>query len=243
MKTQLSSQALVSLTLLTAISVGACRLKTTHPYSLAEQSSSQNCGDLRELLRISGGGAVDIYEDDYAVFIRSSPRYGEFAHIPMDELVAIRAYTHRFWKDLNAALWNNALETLPEVDHVVLRCVVSGMKRLTPVAREVYRQTNLTQTAIDKHIDGALIHYPAFTSTTTDPEALKAFPGNVRFTIEDGRGYGISWLSEHSEEAEVLIPPGRCFLVVSRNSALCSNGVAGPCWHITLKGREDSVCQ
>jgi hypothetical protein len=226
-----------------AIASTSCQFVPSSLNEPSAQTSDTDCGRLRKLLRIASGGAVDAYEDDYASFIRSETRFKEFDHIPMDELVAIRAYTHRFWKDLNAALWNNTLASLPEIDRVVLDCAVAGLQKMAPYDQPVFRQTNLTSEVVDRHNAGKSIPYPAFTSTTTDPKVLEKFPGNTRFTISNAGGYEIAWLSEHAEESEVLIPPKRCFEVISRTPSVCPPGVLAPCWHIEMKGSSLDDCK
>jgi len=207
------------------------------------RASPSECANLRALLRGTGGGAVDIYEDDYASMIRSGPPHPARQIVPMDELVAIRAYTHRFWSDTNQALWAGTEDSLPAADQTVLRCAVSGLNRMAPLTVPVYRQTRLPAAVVDQHVEGSRLTYHSFTSTTRSVQVLNRFSGNTRFKIEGTSGRDIAWLSEHPDEEETLFRPGTCFQVITRDPAPCTAGVSPPCWFIHMKEVDGSECR
>ncbi len=218
------------------------RLKRDWTGFFAEPSE---CAQLPRLLKANGGGAVDIYEDDYASFIRPHPRFFELSSkskVSMDELVAIRAYTHRFWKDINAALRNGREASLSDLERVILHCSVSGLNRMPKVARPVFRETTYSAKILEDHKVDAVVGYAAFTSTTKEEAVLARFPGNTRMMISTFTGRDIAWLSEHEDEEEILLIPGACMRVEKIEPRDCPVQVSPPCQTIVLKEVEPTEC-
>jgi hypothetical protein len=209
-------------------------------------ASNEMCAALKPLLKKDGGGAVDIYEDDYASFIRTDSRYREPAiqeKISMDELVAIRAYTHRFWKDINAALREERVDALSMLEKTILQCAVSGLNKMPGVSQSVFREVNYSAKVLDEHKVGTRHVYAAFTSTTKNESVLAKFPGNTRMLMSVITGRDVGWLSAHEEEEEVLLPPGACLEVENIEPRTCPMGFSKPCQTIVFKELEGSECQ
>jgi uncharacterized protein YukE len=145
----------------------------------------------------------------------------QLAHIPDDELAAVRGYTTdegavADYRRINSALRSGDAGAIRQLQPYIDK-IQAGLAHLPDHQGTVYRGTFLKPEVIDSFREAARTGNPtvekAFTSTTTKPQA--AFAGNTTFSIWSEHGKDVSPISVFGNEQEVLFPPGTRFRVLS----------------------------
>ncbi|MDB5064697.1 MAG: hypothetical protein JWM18_1131 [Chloroflexi bacterium] len=145
----------------------------------------------------------------------------QLAHIPDDELAAIRGYTTdegavADYRRINSALRSGDSAAITRLQPYIAK-IQAGLEHLPDHRGTVYRGTTLRPEVIGRFVEAARSGHPivedAFTSTTSDPSV--AFSGNTRFVIRSAHGKDVSPISVFGTEQEVLFPPGTKFRVLS----------------------------
>ena len=178
---------------------------------------------------IQEGVLHDSNSDSEAAFMAKKIRqYGQRSREELAELCIQYYTTNSFlYSVLNKALRDCDLAkatTLGPFAYLLL----NHTRSCTEFFGMVYRGMELHLENIDSYRKavGMWKTWPAYTSTSRDRNVAEMF-GNTLFAIEiiridppSPRSFDISNLSKYSHEAEVLIPPGICFriLSVSQNS-------------------------
>lgn len=159
--------------------------------------------------------------DDY---VRAAEQFKtanpQFAHIPTEDLVALRGYTDdvinpatglRDYQAMNNALRSGDPTQLAQFD-AYIRCATSALNQLPPSAGTVFRGTNLPPSVVNNYTPGQIVTERAFTSTSSD--AAQSFPGDTQFVINSTNGRRVDGVSAIPSESEVLFPPGTQFEVL-----------------------------
>jgi NAD:arginine ADP-ribosyltransferase len=127
------------------------------------------------------------------------------------EQAAFLDYTDSRFVEINRALRGTAPR--PAYLDVYLREVTSALQRLPTTSAPVFRYSDLPPAEFAKHTLGSVVQYPAFTSTSSDPEWK--YSGDFKFKIFGASGHDISPLSTFTHENEVLFPPETRFKVIA----------------------------
>jgi hypothetical protein len=136
------------------------------------------------------------------------------------EFSAVREYTAGAYTDLNRALREPG--SLPEKFKLYKEVLDQALEHL-PIYRgpPVVRIDMPPAELLELHQPGKIIPYPAYTSTSKDPEWVIDPEGLPKhnFTLHlHSRGRDIEELSAHPGEAEVLVKAGTRFKVISRQA-------------------------
>lgn len=146
-----------------------------------------------------------------------SREYTEKYGLSQTDLICLRHYTLNGYKSINRALRNDdkkELETLAPI----IEQTLDGLQKLPSYCGPVYRNTNMPQEFLDAHKVGAEIRYNSFVSTSKFEKwnATEQFAGNTELIIDSSsKGKDVSWLSQYSNEDEILFPPDTEFIVLS----------------------------
>lgn len=161
------------------------------------------------------------WEADRAAVEEAVARNPELEGIPIEDLVALRAYTREnpaYYQEINRALRENDADALARYDDQI-RATTSGLNQLPPFQGTVYRgirglSPEQAANIANNYEPGSTVTERAFTSTAAgDP----AFEGRVQFVIESESGRDISQVSHFPDsEREVLFAPGTQFRVLDR---------------------------
>lgn len=136
-------------------------------------------------------------------------------HIPVEDLLAVRAYSAKEYGRINAAL-DGAGDLYAVL--AFIKCAASGLGALPSFVGTVYRGAVMSTQAMARYRPGAVVAERRFTSASalaTFPESWRAGACNVVFVIQSrATGHSVAHLSAKPEEAEVLFTPGTQFRVL-----------------------------
>ena len=150
--------------------------------------------------------------------------------LPVDELVALAAYSHDLGSGQAGNLYyelNNALRKRGKEDRaalmsgwgVYMHFAMGAMAKLPKVEGECFRGFPDKATAVARYKMGRPIQWGAFSSTTNDFDAAKSFTNpatGIIFKINVTDGRDINAYSFFPQEAEVLLSPAHRFMVCSK---------------------------
>lgn len=135
--------------------------------------------------------------------------------IPVEDLLAVRAYSARDYGRVNAAL--DGQGDLGAV-LALIKCAASGLGALPSFVGTVYRGAVLSRQLIAHYQVGTVVAERRFTSASaleSFPESWRAGACNVVFVIQSrATGHSVAHLSAKPEEHEVLFTPGTQFRVL-----------------------------
>lgn len=124
------------------------------------------------------------------------------------EIWTIYNYTTSNYREINTAL--RADPVLPKYQNY--RDIFnSALAKIKKFSGEVKRGASLPPQIFAQHQVGAVVTYPAFTSTST----AKAWSGAQQFVIKSKAGHYVEPISAHRGENEVIFPAGSKFKVLS----------------------------
>lgn len=129
--------------------------------------------------------------------------------LSLAEILAIENYTVDGYKLLNGALRRGGKEA--ENISFYAETLKAALKKFRKYEGTVRRGADLPPDVLEKHQEGAVVEYPAFTSTSVE----HGFSRSHRFIIKTKNGAYIAPYSPNYREQEVIIPPGN-FKVLSR---------------------------
>ena len=134
------------------------------------------------------------------------------AKIAREDLVAVRVYLTKFYKEIDTALRRADAHKLEEFDPHI-RLATYALFQLQAFRGVVYRGTTLPQDVAAKYTPGMIIRERAFIDTSADP--ARRFAGNVQFIINSVTGRKVRALAEDPEEQEVLFFTATRFKVLA----------------------------
>ena len=193
---------------------------------------------LKAALTSLGIPAEEIEDVAYACTLRAgaAARGGKlFEGFTEDDAAALAMYTYDFgssmfeynpYRLLNTALVGRNTAGLARAKDA-LYLVMTALRKLPKVRGRILYRGVRSEVNLDKdhYHEGNIITWPAFSSTSPDSKATKAFlsSGSVRgkkasgvfFIIENGWGYNIQPYSMFPDEEEILLEPERQFKVKS----------------------------
>ncbi|MBI1945771.1 MAG: hypothetical protein HYS27_08750 [Deltaproteobacteria bacterium] len=135
--------------------------------------------------------------------------------IPVEDLLAVRAYSAREYGRINTALDGQG-----DLGAVLafIKCAASGLGALPSFTGTVYRGAVLSAQSVARYQVGSVVAERRFTSASaleSFPESWRAGACNVVFVIQSrATGHSVAHLSAKPEEAEVLFTPGTQFRVL-----------------------------
>jgi hypothetical protein len=133
--------------------------------------------------------------------------------IPIEDLVAVKAYITEDYAQIDAALRELDMAKLERLD-AYIRVATSGLYQLPAYRGPVYRAATLSEDIAAKYVPGAIVREHAFVSALANPAVR--FPGsNTTFVIASVNGRDVSMFSSHSEEREVVFFTGTLFRVLA----------------------------
>jgi len=132
--------------------------------------------------------------------------------IPIEDLVAVKAYITEDYAQIDAALRELDMAKLERLD-AYIRVATSGLYQLPAYRGPVYRAATLPEEIAAKYVPGAIVREHAFVSTLANPAVR--FPGNTTFVIASVNGRDVSVFSNHPEEREVVFFTGTLFRVLA----------------------------
>ena len=138
-------------------------------------------------------------------------------NIPVEDLLAIRAYSAKEYTRVNAALDGAPGSDLASVAAIV-KCAASGLAALPSYVGVAYRGAIMSRASIEKYVEGSVVAERRFTSASASShfaETWRAGACNVVFVINArATGHAVAHLSAKPEEAEILFTPGTQFRVL-----------------------------
>ncbi|MBL9038797.1 MAG: hypothetical protein JNG84_09805 [Archangium sp.] len=186
-------------------------IKTAMPDGELDLSKYEADEATRAALKATLGDAQ--YDQLYKTMADLKLANPELANISIDDLVAMRAYTGAFYREMNSGLRGTTPETLTKLAPLI-KTAASGLNKLPSYVGTVYRGASLTPDKLARYLAGETIAEKAFLSTSTDKTT--AFGGNVLFVIDaKSNGKPVKVLSQFARENEVLFGPGTEFKVLS----------------------------
>lgn len=124
------------------------------------------------------------------------------------EIWTLRYYTGPGYRDVNASLRQDP--ALPKYQNY--RDVLnSALAKIKKYKGDVERGTTLPLEVFAQHQIGAVVTYPAFTSTST----TKGWSGAQRYVIKSKTGHFVDPISTHQGENEVIFPAGTKFKILN----------------------------
>jgi hypothetical protein len=175
------------------------------------------------------------YEDHATKVKEFVGKHPEFAHIPEEDLVAVRGYTSNdYYSEMNQGLREGDQLLLDRYESYA-KSATSGLNQLPSHEGQVFRGIHIDDPkALDKlaqqYQPGEIYRERAFFSTDT----VKAFPGNVQYEVYSTSGHHVKGLSAVGGESEVLFAPGTAFKVVDKRYVPGDTPESGK-WYITLR--------
>lgn len=142
----------------------------------------------------------------------------EFAHLSLDELIALRGYTgNEKWvagledyKRINTALRSKDAEQLALLK-VYIEEASSALRKMPKYSGLVERKLELSRKEVlEQFVEGGAWTTPGFMSTTAAPAT---FPGNVTIIAKSKSGARVKDVSVFPSEDEVLFAPGTAFTI------------------------------
>lgn len=132
-----------------------------------------------------------------------------------EERVAIFLYTTHYFGPVNKALYANDQKTI-EAYRPFIEMLSKALRKLPDHPGLVNRGVRFPDSVLKAHQVGAVVQYPAFTSTSANQTGM--FSGlDHRLTIRSKHGKDISAGAALRAEREVLFLPGTRFRVTARN--------------------------
>ncbi|MBK7891267.1 MAG: hypothetical protein IPJ84_10595 [Bdellovibrionales bacterium] len=134
------------------------------------------------------------------------------------EQAALNYYTGEGYRTINSTLRNGSKKVdgadkveIEDVKSGVVPILNNGLERLRIYKGKVVRGASLPQEEVKKHVVGAVVTYPAYTSSSIS----NAFGGTHRFIIHSKTGRYVDPFSASRGEREVLFKAGAKFKVLS----------------------------
>jgi hypothetical protein len=134
------------------------------------------------------------------------------AKIADEDLVAVRVYLTKFYKEIDTALRRADRVKLQEFDPHI-RLATNALFQLPAFRGVVYRGTTLPDDVTPKYTPGIVIRERAFVSASADP--ARRFPGNVQYIIVSVTGRKVRALGDDPEEQEILFFTATRFKVLA----------------------------
>lgn len=129
------------------------------------------------------------------------------------EMIAIVGYGKADYSELNSSL--NSCDSHVAALALYIEVLDSALSKLPNYVGTVVRGTHLPDAVLAEHVPGAVVTYPAFTSTTAGNAVPKAFVSTDTIVIHSKTGKRIAdFAFDHSED-EVLFKNGTSFRVLS----------------------------
>lgn len=147
------------------------------------------------------------------VFIKNSEIFCKLSDV---EILAIAEYTSSGYKALNAYLRTEHKDSNDRVNKAFAKVLQRALHKLPAEPETVYRYDQMPSAVYSQHVEGALVTYKGFTSTSpgtwlsTDPMKTDCL------VISQKSGRRIDVFSFMSNEREVLIPAGTKFKVLRK---------------------------
>jgi hypothetical protein len=173
-----------------------------------------------------GDSKYEEYVNQLTPIIAEHP---ELNDIPLEDLVAIRAFTdkeNKLYKEVNEALRNEDKDPGKMAElRPLSNCIISGLGQLPAYEGIVHRDIDLKDEGFKGgYEEGKLTHWEAFSSTSIKPGEFAKVSANADEFAEEGGTYNpnyyntmisinskygrdVSFLSVHPEEKEILFPP------------------------------------
>jgi len=182
-----------------------------------------------------------IYQEEIDIFFESSVIYAEGIYeslsipekdyqLDFNEFLAIYFYTLE-WTPKSLNLYSKLNRTLCASDRSqellpwkhYLHYLINGLRKIPiwKAQQDVYRGVALNLVGLygEKYKEGKTISWYSFSSTTTNLKKVQEFLGDQESTIFciNGclSGRSIQKFSAHPNEAEILLPPGSRFQIIS----------------------------
>jgi len=185
---------------------------TTTP---AVAAATQSAADIAKALEASY--CQQLYECSYG-YCGSTP--SNQCGLSATEAGALRSYMGSGYHRINAQLWGqqNTPSCIP-----VIQKMNEALQRLPRFQGVVYRGTHLPDGVRAQHVEGTVVTYPAFTSSSTDIRVAAGFgsassSGSDFFTIISTSARPIMTLG--SRESEMLFASGTQFQILKRFPAI-----------------------
>lgn len=121
------------------------------------------------------------------------------------ELDALRFYTSSGYTYINSSIWEGESQKCEGINSVLS----NALAKVPNYKGWVARGANLPISVRNEHIEGSVINYPAYTSTSS----YEAFPGRDQFLIYSVTGSSIAAGSSIARESEVLFDRGTKFKI------------------------------
>lgn len=151
-----------------------------------------------------------------------------------EEVAAVYRYTtNSGFTEMNGYLRNPAAYSPADAARIQqdVDDAVAALSKLERTPGATVRGTHLPLDVLNDYQVGEVVSDSAFWSTTPDVAVAHQFRGNgnALITVISSRGTNVQQLSQFGNEAEILLPPGSRFVVVSR-----TQNPAGY-WELTLE--------
>lgn len=129
------------------------------------------------------------------------------------QYISMIDYTGEYYSTINKTLRTQG--PLPRKEDVFVKAAKLALEKLPKHEGKVLRMADLPPSVLEKHKEGEIVTYDAFTSTSRDPNWTWA--GAHRFVIfSKTKGSVIGSAANNPAEDEVLFPPGAKFKILKR---------------------------
>jgi hypothetical protein len=164
--------------------------------------------------------------------LQKNPPPSPWKNLSSEEFHFLRYFTSHGYQDINQALWSQDPSLLARYEQSV-RMIVSGINRLPPESRQVFRcdlvkdknpfDAEILKVA-ERYQEGRAFTVRGFWSTSvgTDQEYIREWvrPCYVQLRIQlKGAGADVSYVSVRPEEQEILVLPMTSFKVIKKNQS------------------------
>lgn len=169
------------------------------------KSTLESWAKMKELM----GAKWDAYRTAVEAAVAKHP---ELKAIPVEDLIAVHAYTAEEYKTLNTPL-RYPFASIPDLlkNEAYINAAINGLTQLPAYKGTVTRiQTTLIDPAL--YFKGNTVEMRGFTSTSM-LGGKAPMSGMVRFSIESVNGRIVEKVAKHASEKEVLFLPGTKFLI------------------------------
>ncbi len=145
------------------------------------------------------------------------------------EMVALVGYAMADYTELNSSLY--ACDSRVPKLALYIEELDSALSKLPNYVGTVIRGTTLPKSILAEHVPGAIVSYPAFTSTSAGTTVPRAFASTDTLIIQSKTGKRITDFAYDHSEDEVLFKNGTRFLVLDVETRDCKP----VCEEITLQ--------
>lgn len=195
--------------------LATCSPVQAMPFSPTQQENEDFQRSLHYLYRNFPDDPFYEVDCDFKVRAKNSRLMDQYK-LTLLEGMAIFAYTHRAYADLNEMLRANEGQPVPEAETFVGH-LLNGLKKIPPYIGTVYRSTILPEEVLEKLRIGGTMEAKFFLSAIRKSlsEIQKSRPGRHEFEIISDTARLVEELSLYPKEGEVLFEPGASFEVVA----------------------------